>query len=209
MPARPASSGLPRLAACLAINGCARSSHRPLPSHPRLLNPIVDGESLPEDSEWWAVDAAICTLGTTRAKAGSAAAFRAIDHDYALEVAERVRAGGAGRFALVSAMGANARSPFLYPRTKGELEEAVDRLGFPSLTILRPGLLGGHRQESRPMEQAGEKLARWLAPILPDAARISPAATVAALLVRAALDGGPGRHVIGSAEIAKAARARD
>jgi len=183
-------------------------TRRALAPHPKLSNPLVDSTNLPIDAEWWAADGAICALGTTRAKAGSAAAFRAIDYDYALAIATRVRAGGASRFALTSSLGADARSRLLYPRTKGELEDAIDRLGFPSLTILRPGFLGGDRSEHRPMEAIVGALLRLAGPILPASARISPGATVAAMLVEAAIAGEPGRHVIGAGAIARTAEAR-
>jgi uncharacterized protein YbjT (DUF2867 family) len=180
-------------------------TRRALPPHAKLLNPIVDSTDIPYDADWWEADGAICALGTTRAKSPSAAAYRAIDHDYPLAIAAQVRKSGAARFALTSSMGADARSRFRYTRTKGELEDAVARLGFPSLTILRPGFLGGKREEDRPVEQLLSSLLRIAAPILPPAARTSPASTVAALLVEGALRGGPGRHVIGSAEISRAA----
>jgi uncharacterized protein YbjT (DUF2867 family) len=179
-------------------------TRRPLAPHPKLLNPIADSTTLPRDADWWAVDGAICALGTTRAQAGSAAAFRAIDHDYALAIATLVRRGGATRFALTSSVGADARSRLLYPRTKGELEDAIRRLDFRSLTILRPGFLGGDRSEVRPMERIVSTILRIAAPILPASARISPASTVAALLVEAAIAGADGTHVITSADIATA-----
>lgn len=180
-------------------------TRRPLVPHPKLLNPITNSKDLPIDAAWWAVDGAICALGTTRAKAGSATAFRAIDHDYALAIAARVRRGGATRFALTSSMGADARSRFLYPRTKGELENAVSHLDFLSLTIVRPGFLGGDRDENRSMERIMGAILRITAPILPAGARISPASTVAAILVEAAITGGAGIHRVSSADIAVAA----
>lgn len=180
-------------------------TRRPLAPHARLLNPIVDSATLPRDAAWWAIDGAICALGTTRAQAGSAEAFRAIDHDYALAIAKQARSGGARRFALTSSLGANPRSRLLYPRTKGELEEAVRRLDFASLTVVRPGFLGGLRSEIRPMERIMATLLRAAAPILPASARISPASTVAEILVEAAIEGKPGQQIIDSADIAKAA----
>jgi uncharacterized protein YbjT (DUF2867 family) len=179
-------------------------TRRPLAPHAKLLNPIADSTNIPLDAAWWAVDGAICALGTTRAQAGSAAAFRAIDFDYALAIATAARSGGATRFALTSSLGANAQSRLLYPRTKGELENAVRRLNFESLTIVRPGFLGGPRREMRPVERAIGLILRIAAPILPASARISPAATVAALLVEAAIDGDAGQHIITSADIAAA-----
>lgn len=129
-------------------------TRRPLPAHTKLLNPIVDlGKGLPE-ADWWTVDGVICAIGTTRKTAGSDEAFRAVDFDIPLAVAKKTRENGAGSFALNSSIGANATSRLLYTRTKGELENALRGLGFPSLTILRPGVLGGKRGEFR----LGEKL---------------------------------------------------
>jgi uncharacterized protein YbjT (DUF2867 family) len=42
---------------------------------------------------------------------------------------------------------------------KGELEEAVKALGFDHTVILRPGLLVGDRQDSRPAEFVVRKIA--------------------------------------------------
>ncbi|MDI1296303.1 MAG: NAD-dependent dehydratase [bacterium] len=180
-------------------------TRRPLPAHSKLLNPIHDSRDLPSDAPWWAADGAICAIGTTRAKTPSAQAYRAIDFDYALAVATRARRGGAARFAMVTAMGADVRSCFRYGRTKGELEAAVTALGFPSLTIIRPGFLGGVRPDAGPMERIVGRILRMAAPILPMSARISPAATVAAFLVEAAIQGGAGTSVMTSADIACAA----
>ncbi len=180
-------------------------TRRPLPQHAKLLNPIATSEDLQIDADWWVADGAICALGTTRAKSRSAAAYRAIDYDYALAIARQVRKSGASRFALTSSMGADARSRFRYTRTKGELEDAIDHLGFLSLTIVRPGFLGGERSERRPLEHITGSLLRLAAPILPASARISPASTVAALLVEAALEGKAGKHIIPSRTIALAA----
>jgi uncharacterized protein YbjT (DUF2867 family) len=183
-------------------------TRRRIPPHAKLLNPIMTSQDLRPDAAWWAVDAAISALGTTRANAGSAAAFRAIDYDYALAIARQVQKGGATRFALTSSLGADARSRFVYPRTKGELEDAIDRLGFHSLTLVRPGFLGGERREHRPLETVLGSLLRTIGPILPAIARISPAITVAALLVEGALNGTAGRHIVTSRMIALAAEGR-
>lgn len=202
------TAALKLLLADARVTQVVAPTRRLLSPDAKLLNPIVDSTDLRRDADWWTADGAICALGTTRAKAGSAAAYRAIDYDYALAIATRVRKGGATCFALTSSVGADARSRFRYTRTKGELEDAIDRLAFPSLTIVRPGFLGGARDEDRPMERAIGRLLRIAAPILPAGARISPAATVAALLVEAALGGRAGRHVIGPAQIALTAEGR-
>jgi uncharacterized protein YbjT (DUF2867 family) len=173
-----------------------------LPQHTKLTNPIVDFEALPLEADWWRADAVICALGTTRAKAGSAAAFYRVDHDYPLAVAQAAKAHGAQAFALVSALGADASSSLLYNRTKGEVEASIGALDFPSTTIVRPGLIGGERDEFRAAERVSEAILRVLGPVLPRGWRISPAANIAATLIEAAVAAPPGRHIISAAALA-------
>lgn len=171
-------------------------TRRPLPGHAKLVNPLIDFTSLPEDVDWWPVDGAICALGTTRAKAGSVQAFRTVDHDYPLAVARLVRSRGATCFAVTSSMAADAGSRFLYMRTKGELEEHLQELRFPSLTLVRPGLIGGQREETRATERIAAAILGTLAPLLPRHYRISPVGRIAQVLIDAAVEGAPGCQVI-------------
>lgn len=189
---------LDRALADSRIDRVVAPTRRALPPHAKLDNPLVDFDRLPQDEAWWAVDGVICTLGTTRAKAGSDAAFRTVDHDYPLAVAQLARRHGANSFALNSALGADPGSRLLYNRTKGEVERAIDGLGFPSLTIVRPGLIGGERGEFRAAERVASIVLGAIGPLLPRRYRINPAETIASALVEAAVTGAPGRHVIGS-----------
>lgn len=173
-----------------------------LAPHPRLTNPVVDYDALPQDADWWRCDAVICALGTTRAKAGSDAAFFRVDHDYPLAVAQAARAHGAQAFALVSAIGADAGSRLLYNRTKGEVEASIAALDFPSYTIVRPGLIGGDRDEFRPAERVSEAILRVFGSVLPRGWRISPAENIASALIEAAVAAPPGRHVISADRLA-------
>lgn len=182
-------------------------TRRALPPSRKLLNPITTIAELQRDADWWSVESGISALGTTRAKTPSDFEYRKIDYDYPLAIATLIRERGAKSFALTSSMGASARSRFVYTRTKGELEDAIDRLGFPSLTIARPGFLGGSRGEHRSMERAINAFLGFAAPILPASARTNPATTVAALLVEAAIAGAGGKRIINSAEIARASEA--
>ncbi|GGD09978.1 NAD-dependent dehydratase [Aureimonas glaciei] len=173
-------------------------TRRPLAAHPKLVNPIVDFDALPPAAPWWAVDAVISTLGTTRRKAGSAAAFVHVDHFYPLAVARLVHRHGARTFVLNSALGADPASRLLYSRTKGILERDLEALGFDSLTLVRPGLIGGERPERRTGEALASAVLGALAPLLPARYRINPADKIAAALLDAAAAGLPGRHVVPS-----------
>lgn len=173
-----------------------------LPSHPKLANPVVDYEALPMDAGWWRCDAVICALGSTRAKAGSDAAFFRVDHDYPLAVAQAARAQGAKAFALVSAIGADAGSRLLYNRTKSAVEASIGALDYPSYTIVRPGLIGGDREEFRAAERVSEAILRVFGPVLPRGWRISPAENIAIALIEAAVAAAPGRRIISAADLA-------
>jgi uncharacterized protein YbjT (DUF2867 family) len=173
-------------------------TRKSLVPHPKLLNPVVDFNQLPQDAEWWRVDAVVCTLGTTIRVAGSQAAFYKVDHDHPLEVAYLARRHGARAFALNSALGADTASRVFYSRTKGETERDLQAVGYPSLTLVRPGLIGGVRQESRPAEQMAVRLSQWVQPLLPRRYRVVPADRIAHHLLQAALAGAPGVHVLPS-----------
>jgi uncharacterized protein YbjT (DUF2867 family) len=109
-----------------------------------------------------APDVLICTLGTTMAQAGSKAAFRVVDHDLVLVVAQAARDAGARHMILVSSVGANAKAGSFYLRTKGEIENTIISMNYDVVNILRPGLLTGvHRPDRRP----GEALAILMSPI--------------------------------------------
>lgn len=99
--------------------------------------------------------ALVCALGTTWRKAGKdAAAFRAVDHDLVLTCARAAKAAGIEHFVLVSSVGADPRSKQRYLKTKGEVEQAVGKLNFRRLDVLRPGLLRGRRSnDARLLEQ--------------------------------------------------------
>lgn len=112
-----------------------------------------------------ATDAFSC-LGTTRKAAGSAKRFRQIDYGYNLAFAEACSAQGVERFFLLSAMNANANSPLLYPRVKGELEQAVQALGFADVVMFRPSLLLG-QHDDRPLEALAQTVFSKIKPFLP------------------------------------------
>ena len=169
-------------------------------SDAKLDHRVVDFDSLAAHGDLFAVDQVFCALGTTIRKAGSRERFRVVDYDYPFAAASLGRKQGATHFLLVSAAGANARSLNFYARVKGELDDAVAALGYRSVTIARPSLLVGERQETRRGEELGSKLgflfpAKWK-PIR--------AESVARALVDAARTDSPGVRVLGSLEMRSA-----
>jgi uncharacterized protein YbjT (DUF2867 family) len=149
----------------------------------KLTNIVVDFDRLPEDAQWWAVDAVVCTLGTTLRAAGSREAFASVDRDLPLRIARLARAQGATRLGLNSSLGADAGSGNFYLRTKGEAEDAIRQLGYPGYVILRPSLIDADRVEGRPGERLALTFARRLTPLIPRRWRaVTPEAIARALL---------------------------
>ena len=139
---------------------------RPLPlSDPKLDTRLVDFDRLAA-ADLPRVDDVYCALGTTMRRAGSRDAFRRVDHDYVVALARRAAERGAARFLLVSAIGADVRSPVFYSRVKGETERDVAAVAFDAVHLLRPSFLAGERSERRPAERMMIVLFSGIAPLL-------------------------------------------
>lgn len=176
-------------------------SRRPLAAHPRLENPVGElADLLPQLSG--PVDTAFCCLGSTIRQAGSQEAFRAIDLDLVVAVGRRARELGARHYLVISALGADLGSSVFYNRVKGEMEDALRDQGWPQLTLARPSLLLGPRQEFR----LGERLAAPLMRLIPGKYRGIEACTLARALWRLALETGEGTRVVESDELRRLGR---
>jgi uncharacterized protein YbjT (DUF2867 family) len=184
------------------ISEVVAPTRRPLTPQNKLLNPVnlrLDESTARVKS--WAVDAIICALGTTKAKAGSQEAFRYVDYTLPIAIAKAAHGAGVETFALVSAIGAATNSRIFYARTKGELERDIQQIGFHSLTICRPSIIEGERGESRFAEGVALFLARGLAPILPKKFHVNPAPVIAASLLDSVLAARPGNRWIFAEEM--------
>lgn len=132
----------------------------------KLRNVLVDFDRLDEYQELFQCDAIICCLGTTIRQAGNKKAFKRVDLEYCLDIAELGRSHTARSYYLVSAMGADPNSLFFYSRVKGELERRLIQLEYDYLSLYRPSLLIGHREEHRLGESLGTSLAGFINPFL-------------------------------------------
>lgn len=130
--------------------------------HPKLEQITVDYDKLHTYAKAFAVDDVFCCLGTTIKKAGSQEAFYKVDATYPFEAARLARQQGARQYLIVTSMGANKNSTIFYNRVKGEVEDMITGLQFPSFHIFRPSLLLGERNETR----TGEAIAQKVMPAL-------------------------------------------
>lgn len=135
----------------------------PLPPGARMEMVLADPAAWPDAIARAGAAALVIALGTTIKAAGSQAAFRAVDHDLVLACARAAREAGVRQAILVSSVGAEAGSRNFYLSVKGQTEDALAKLHFPRLDILRPGLLLGRREgPARP----GERLGMIASPLL-------------------------------------------
>jgi uncharacterized protein YbjT (DUF2867 family) len=170
--------------------------------HDKLREVVVEFDRLGDAKARLRGDHVFCALGTTIRKAGSQAKFRAVDYEYPLRLARLALQNGARHFSVVSALGASRSSPFFYSRVKGEVEEGLRQMGWPSLGIFRPSVIAGERAESRPLERVSEHLLRFA----PATWRPVPARDIAGAMIAVALREPPGVTVIESREISGVAR---
>jgi uncharacterized protein YbjT (DUF2867 family) len=180
-----------------AISEVIAPTRTPLSARDRLLNPVAPRlEALVQTSISYQPDAILCALGTTQAKAGSKEAFRYVDHELPVAFGQAAFDAGVETYAIVSAVGASEKSMNFYSRTKGEVERDIRNIGFRSLTICRPSLIGGERSETRRAERAALAVVRLLAPVLPKKFHLNPAERIAAAALDAVIAAKPGYHFI-------------
>jgi uncharacterized protein YbjT (DUF2867 family) len=135
-----------------------------LPPGARMEMVVADPADWGEAIAFARAQVLVCALGTTWRKARrDEAAFRAVDHDLVLDCARAAKAHGIEHVIFVSSVGANSGSGNFYLRVKGEVEQALARMHFRRLDVLRPGLLRGRRRADR---RLGERLGIVLAPLI-------------------------------------------
>ncbi|APA15696.1 hypothetical protein SS1G_09488 [Sclerotinia sclerotiorum 1980 UF-70] len=212
-----------------------RSPQEPAATSSPKLHPLIS-----EDTKTWSSLLSSITpspsiffsaLGTTKAQAGSIEAQRKIDLELNLELARTFANNNSESqdanpkskiYILISTRGANSTSRIPYSKMKGELEDAVTNEladSFKHVVILRPGLIVGERDDSRPAEFALRKVAGWVGWLGGDACRdfwAQDATVIARAAVNAGLraqegrdsDGGviPRVWVLGQADIVRLGR---
>ncbi|MFO7616657.1 MAG: NAD(P)H-binding protein [Bacteroidales bacterium] len=155
--------------------------------HPKVQEHIIDFDHLEDYAHLMTGDRLFICLGTTIRKAGSVARMEQIDRDYPAKAATMARSNGVSRIAVVSSMGADARSGNYYLRIKGEMEQAILAAGFPRTVIVRPSILYGKRGEFRFGEWVGKGVMKALGLLMQGPLkkyRGIPAKTVARAMIR-------------------------
>lgn len=178
---------------------------RPLAvENPKLTAHVIDFDHPEQWQDLLQGDVLFSCLGTTIKAAGSQANQWKVDYTYQYEVAKAARENGVETYALVSSIGATPKSKIFYTRMKGELEEAVKKLGFPACFILQPPSLV-RKGSDRFGEKAGVVALRAFNAIgLMRAYKPMPTEEVAAAKVRLAKCGRRATETIVAQDILKA-----
>lgn len=169
--------------------------------HDKLSQVEIDFENLEASAEHFQGDALFCCLGTTQAKAGGKKGLYKVDFTYVNAATKLAAQNGVTGLYLISSVGADSgSSTSFYLKTKGEVEEAVQEMGFQRLHIFRPSLLLGDRDEFRPAEWLGSFILRPLAPLLGKYTPVT-AEEVASGMLKAALEAKDGTYFHASDEL--------
>lgn len=121
--------------------------------HPKMEQLIVDFGKTETWEKQLTGDVLFSALGTTLKQAGSKEKQWEIDFTFNLNFAQKAKENGIENYVLVSSVGANSKSSIFYTKMKGELDEAVAKIGFSNLVILRPASLTGPRENRRLAEE--------------------------------------------------------
>lgn len=177
-------------------------SRKPLDiQHPKLRNIVADLNTLTQHHNELKADDVFCCLGTTIKQAGSQEAFRKVDFEYPLALAKMTSNQGAKQFLIITALGSDAKSSIFYNRVKGEVEKAIEGIGFQSYHIFRPSLLLGDRTEKRAGEGAAMAVYKALGFLIPMKYKAIDSVKVAKGMLHFAKQNASGRFIHESKEL--------
>jgi len=132
----------------------------------KVIEIVGDLLALENFKEDFTADELFVCIGTTAKKTPDKTQYKKIDFGIPAAAAKLAKENQIPTFLVVSAMGANAKSSVFYNKTKGEMEQAVLSEKIKHTYILRPSIIGGSRNENRPMEKIGIAIFKLLQPLM-------------------------------------------
>ena len=134
------------------------------------------------------VDAVFIAIGTTQKKMkGDLSAYRKVDYDIPVAVAQACVINNVPKLLMVSSAGADSSSSNFYLRIKGEVEQAIEKMPIKYIGIFQPSLLMGNRNEFR----LGERISQLIMPIfsfvIPSKYKPIAAKSIAKAMIRKAI----------------------
>ena len=99
------------------------------------VNPVTYAHLLPGH------DVAICTLGIGQPTQVPREEFDRVDYGAVLDFARACRSAGVQHFVLLGSVSANPSSSSFYLKSKGALRDAINQLGFASVSTFQPSMI--------------------------------------------------------------------
>lgn len=164
---------LNELASCEQITAVVRHYYVQLSQMEKVHQFVLEDFLMLNDEDIQGHTHAFSCLGSTLKKAGSKVQFYNIDYEINAHFADLLEEREI-HYLLVSALGANAKSPIFYNRVKGELEQHIRELALYKTSILQPSLLLGERSEQRVLEGATQRLYQKMSHLVPDSFKYKP-----------------------------------
>ncbi|MEO6883208.1 MAG: NAD(P)H-binding protein [Bacteroidia bacterium] len=118
----------------------------------KIQHCIIDFDAMERYAPLIKGDELFCCFGATLKKAGSKNNFLKIDLGYPTQFAAFARQNGIKKCVLISSLDADEKSSNFYLNTKGIIEKKFSEMGFESLSIVRPSLILGDRNDRRFLE---------------------------------------------------------
>lgn len=148
-------------------------SRRPLPEirESKVQVIVVNFEEMKTlPAETFKVDDVFSCLGNTMLKIKNMEAYRRIEIDFPVMLAELTAAQGAKSFHYVSAIGASSKSSIVYSKMKGETEDTLKAIQskYPQMSVCsyKPSFIDGPRKEFRLIERLLLPVFRLINPLL-------------------------------------------
>jgi uncharacterized protein YbjT (DUF2867 family) len=141
-------------------------------------------------------DALFCAVGTTQKKVeGDKAAYYKVDYDIPVNAARFCKETGCPVFLLVSSVGADSKSKNFYLKLKGEVEDKLREMKIDSVSVFRPSMLLGKRNEYRFTEEVAKAISSPLSFIFPSKYKPIKAENVAGAMIAASKKATPGFNI--------------
>ncbi|HEX2922116.1 MAG TPA: NAD(P)H-binding protein [Bacteroidales bacterium] len=141
-------------------------------------------------------DTVFCAVGTTKKKVkGDMKEYRKVDYDIPVNAAKFCQDTHCKVFSLVSSIGADSKSKNFYLKMKGEVEDAIIAAGIRSVSVFRPSMLLGNRNEFRFFELIAQALLKPLSFLFPPNYKAVNASDVAKAMVISSRMETPGFHI--------------
>lgn len=134
--------------------------------HQKLVEIKCDLLKLEEEREAFQADEVYVCIGSTNNKTPNKKLYRDIDFGIPVAAAKLCHLNNIKTIAVMSSLGADAKSTVFYPKTKGEMELAILDYNIENTFLVRPSIIFGPRKEKRLGENLGKILAKIISPIM-------------------------------------------